>query len=158
MGTHALSQLLRRKQPVGFHHGALAMDPPGLNRVEPGTFSGQVARQGMDALRLRFHLGVALANPGADHLAEMPGGIIPNEQPGGFFQRPGAALLAKIVRAAVQQLFEPFGSFLREGGAQSMGTRRSFLQDMQCRGVELVDHVAHSLVVAAQLAGAVRLR
>ena len=70
----------------------------------------------------------------------------------GQFQRPGAALLAKIVRAAVQQVFEPFGSFLREGGAQSMGTRRSFLQDMQSRGVELMDHVAHALVVAAQLA------
>jgi hypothetical protein len=74
MGAHTLRQLLRRKQPVGFHHSALAMHPPGLNRVEPGTFGRQVARQDTDALRLRFHLGVMLADPSAHELADMKGG------------------------------------------------------------------------------------
>ncbi len=82
MGIHALSQLLSRKQPVWFHHGALAMDPLGHNQVEPGTFAGQEARQDAHALALSFHLGVMLADPSAHELADMPGGIIPNEQPG----------------------------------------------------------------------------
>ncbi len=84
MGTHALSQKLRGKQPVGFHHGALAMDPLGFNRVEPGTFGGQKARKDADALALSFHPRVMFADPGADELAHMPGGIVPNEQPGPF--------------------------------------------------------------------------
>src|SRR2546423_13627360 len=84
MGTHALSQLWSRKQTIGFNHGALAMNPLGLNWVEPGTFGGQEARQDADALALRFHLGVVLADPGAHELAHMPRGIVPNEQPGGL--------------------------------------------------------------------------
>ena len=54
MGTNTLGQLLSGKQPVGFHHGTLAMNPPGFNRVEPGTFGRQVARQDANALALRF--------------------------------------------------------------------------------------------------------
>src|SRR5258708_18724809 len=84
MGTHALSQLLCRKQPVRFHHGALAMHPPGLNRVEPGTFGWQKAGQDTDALALSFHLDIVGADPGSHELAHMPGGVVPNEQPGCF--------------------------------------------------------------------------
>src|SRR6266849_8522745 len=84
MGTHTLSQLLRRKQSIGFHHGALAMHPLGLNGVEPGTFGGQKARQDTDALALSFHLGIVGADPCAHELAHMPGGVVPNEQPGCF--------------------------------------------------------------------------
>ena len=69
MGTNALRQLLSRKQPVGFNNGALAMHPLGFNRVEPGTFGGQKARQDADALALSFHLGVVLADPGTDEFA-----------------------------------------------------------------------------------------
>src|SRR5436305_1579598 len=82
MGTHALSQLLSRKQAVGFHHSALAMHPLGLNRVEPGTFGRQKAWRDAHALTLSFDLGVMCANPGAHHLAHMPGSVVPNEQPG----------------------------------------------------------------------------
>src|SRR5256884_8476711 len=91
MGTNALSQLLSGKQPVGFNHGALAMDPLGLNRVEPGTSGGQKTRQDADALALSFHLGVVFTYPTADEFAHMPGGIVPNEQPGRF--PPGLQLL-----------------------------------------------------------------
>ena len=77
MSTHALSQLLRRKQPVGFHHGTLAMHPLGLNRVEPRTFAGQVARQDAHAPALSFHLGIVGTDPGAHELAHMKGGHYP---------------------------------------------------------------------------------
>ncbi len=71
---------------------------------------------------------------------------------GSQFQGPGAALLAKIARAAMQQVFEALGSVFREGRAQPMGTRRAFVQHRKPRRIEAVDHVAHGLVVAAQLA------
>ncbi len=83
MGTNALSQLLSRKQFVGCNHGALAMDPLGLNWVEPGLLVGK-KHAGTDALALCFDLGVVLAEPSANDLAHMPGSIIPNEQPGRF--------------------------------------------------------------------------
>jgi len=51
----------------------------------------------------------------------------------------------------MQQVFELFGFFLREGGGQPMRARRALLQDGQARGIETMDHVAHRLVVAAQL-------
>ena len=70
---------------------------------------------------------------------------------GSQFQGPGAAIFAEIVRAAVQQLFQLLGSFFRERGAQSMGARRPFVQHGEALGIETVEHVAHSLVVAAQL-------
>src|SRR5881392_2085371 len=84
MGTNALSQKLGRKQPIGFDHGSLAMNPFWLNRVEPGTLRRQTKRQDADALALGFHLGVVFAYPGANDLAHMPGGVVPNEQPGRF--------------------------------------------------------------------------
>jgi len=41
---------------------------------------------------------------------------------GGQFQGPGAALLAEIAWAAMQQVFEALGSLFREGRTQPMGT------------------------------------
>src|SRR5260370_32109887 len=82
--TNAFSQKVRGKQPVGFHHSVLAMDPIGFNRVEPGTFGRQETRQDADAFALSFDLGVVCADPSAHELAHMPGGVVPNEQPGRF--------------------------------------------------------------------------
>src|SRR5260370_16973415 len=84
MSTNAFSQKLRGKQPIGFHHSAIAMDPLGFNRVEPGTFGGQETRQDADAFAFSFDLGVVCADPSAHELAHMPGGVVPNEQPGPF--------------------------------------------------------------------------
>ncbi len=41
VGPDPLSQLLRRKQTIGFDYGALAMHPLGFNGVEPGALGGQ---------------------------------------------------------------------------------------------------------------------
>ena len=84
MGTHTLGQLLSGKQPVGFHHGALAMHPLGFNGVEPGTFGGQKEGQNAYAFAPLLNLIVVLANPGTHYLAHMKGGVIPDEQPGGL--------------------------------------------------------------------------
>jgi hypothetical protein len=77
MGTDALGQLVSRKQPIGFNHSALAMDPLGAGRVKPGTDGRQKAGQDAHALALCFHLSVVLANPGAHELAHMEGGHCP---------------------------------------------------------------------------------
>src|SRR5436305_6031084 len=98
MGTHALSQKLRRKQPVGFNYGSLAMDPLRLNGIEPGTFGRQKAGQDADTLALSFHLGIVLAYPSAHQLAHMPGSIVPNEQRGSL------PLLCQALTAPVEKL------------------------------------------------------
>jgi hypothetical protein len=53
----------------------------------------------------------------------------------------------------MQEVFQAHQPVLREAGVEPMGPRGAFLQHGQTRGVELVDHVAYGLVVAAQLAG-----
>src|SRR5260221_3765805 len=52
----------------------------------------------------------------------------------------------------MQELFEALQPVLREAGMEPMGTRGAFVQHREPHCVELVDHIAHSLVVAAQLA------
>src|SRR6266481_1216239 len=43
MGTHALSQLLSRKQPVGFHHGLLVGKKQGRMRTPlPSAFTREL--------------------------------------------------------------------------------------------------------------------
>ncbi|SRR5579885_402229 len=98
VGTDPLSQLLRRKQAVGFDHGALAMDPLGFNRIEPGALGGQKQGQNAYAFACGFHLLVVVPNPGTHDLAVMPGGIIPDQQPSPF------ALGLQLVTAPVQKL------------------------------------------------------
>ena len=68
-------------------------------------------------------------------------------------QGPEPAVFAKVARTAMQQLFEAHQPVLREAGMQPMGARGAFLQHREPRGIEFVDHIAHGLVVAAQLAG-----
>jgi len=67
-------------------------------------------------------------------------------------QGPQPALFAKIARTAMQEVFEALQPVLREAGMEPMGTRGAFVQHRQTRSVELVDHIVHGLVVAAQLA------
>ena len=66
-------------------------------------------------------------------------------------QGPHTALFAKVARTAMQEVFQAHQPVLREAGMQPMGARGAFLQHRQPRRIELVDHIAHRLVVAAQL-------
>jgi len=52
----------------------------------------------------------------------------------------------------VQQSWHLLRRFLGEGRAQAVGTGGAFLEDGQAGRVELVDDIAHRLVVAAELA------
>lgn len=98
IGTDTLSQLLCREQRIRFNHGAFAVDPLGLNRVEPGAFCRQKERQDAYACVFLFDLRVVCTNPGAHLLAVMPGSIIPDQEPGGF------PLLLQLGTTPVQKL------------------------------------------------------
>src|SRR5690242_491372 len=82
--TDPFSQLRGRKQAPRFNHGSLPMDPFRLNRIEPGTLSGQTERQDTHAFACLFDLLVVFSDPTSHDCADMPGGIIPDQQPGSF--------------------------------------------------------------------------
>jgi len=84
VGTDPLGQLLGGEQAVGFDHSALAMHPLGFNRIEPRTLCRLKQGQNAHTFTRGFDLLVVLADPVAHELAAMPGGVIPDEQPGAF--------------------------------------------------------------------------
>src|SRR5712691_6107875 len=79
--TDPLGELTSRKQAVAFGDIALAMDPFGLNRVQPGALSGEKEGQNAHALARLLHVLVVLAYPGAHHLRDVPARVIPDQQP-----------------------------------------------------------------------------
>src|SRR6266496_2907339 len=78
----AVGQLLDREQAVGFDDAAFAVDPGGLNGVEPGTLDGQVVGDDADALALLLDLAVVVADPVAYQVADVPGRIVPDQEEG----------------------------------------------------------------------------
>lgn len=82
--TDALSQLGGRKQTSRFNDGTCAMNPRGLNGVKPGTSGRQTTRQKTHALACRLDLLVVCSDPGTHDVAEMPGGLLPEQLPGCF--------------------------------------------------------------------------
>ena len=55
------------------------MNPLGFNRVEPGTFGGQQARQDAHTLAGLFDRLIVAAHPSANHLTLVPRGVIPDQ-------------------------------------------------------------------------------
>src|SRR5215472_1585813 len=87
MSTNAFSQLLSREHSIRFHYGLLRMDPLRFNWVEPGALCGEQERQNTDPLVRLLDLLIVPTNPLAHHLADMPGGIVPDQQPMPFSLR-----------------------------------------------------------------------
>ena len=81
MSTNAFSQLLGREHPIRLHYGLLRMDPLRFNGIEPGALCGEQERQDTYALARPLDLLIVLANPLPHHLADMPGGVVPDQQP-----------------------------------------------------------------------------
>ena len=84
MSTNAQDQLVGGQQAVRFHNSLLGMNPPGLDRIEPGTFSRQKKGQNAYPFALLLDLAVVLSDPGPHQFAVMPGSIIPDQQPRGL--------------------------------------------------------------------------
>jgi hypothetical protein len=78
--TDTRFQFCRAEEAIGFRDGSFAMDPLGLNWVQPWAFHRQPVGDKPHAALTRFHLLIVEANPRADSLTCVPRGVIPDEQ------------------------------------------------------------------------------
>ena len=98
VGTDPLSKLLSRQQAIVLDHLALGMHPFGFDGIEPGALGGQQERQNPHAVAGQLDLLIVLADPGANRLTLMPGGMIPDQKP------VRLALLLQALTTPVQEL------------------------------------------------------
>src|SRR5215207_5958921 len=79
----ALGNLVSAKQPLGFHHFALAMHPLGLYGVKPRAFGGQKAAYDPHPFYdlALFYLPVVFLDPGSEFFAYVPGSVVPDQNP-----------------------------------------------------------------------------
>lgn len=75
----SLPGLLGGQFPLRLHDGTLAVDPAGLDRIEPRALGGQVTGQNPYP-PLSFGCSVVLLEPSLDPLADMPGCVIPHQK------------------------------------------------------------------------------
>src|SRR4030095_7712902 len=75
----ASGELVGRQEAVGFDNAALAVDPGGLNGVEPGALTGQVAGDDADTGASPLDPAIVVADPAADEVADVPGGVVPDQ-------------------------------------------------------------------------------
>lgn len=125
VSTNSLSKLMSGKQSISFDHVALAVDPFGLNRVQPGTFRREKERQDAHAFALLLDLLVVLPNPGANLFTVMPGSIIPDQEPDGF------ALLSQLLAAPIEKL----GGDVTHGASGNKTQRHLFAHRMRSRSL-----------------------
>jgi hypothetical protein len=78
--AHPLGQPMSSEQPAGFHYPAFAMDPLGLNRVEPRALLGQQAAYDPHTSAAFFHLPVVRSNPPTHLFALMPACVVPDQK------------------------------------------------------------------------------
>ena len=76
----AVDQLIGGEQAGGLDDAALAVSPLGLDGVQPGALDRQVAIDDADATPAPFDAAIVGADPGADRPADVPGGIVPDQQ------------------------------------------------------------------------------
>src|SRR5215831_16312894 len=77
----AVGDLLGVEQAGWLENGTLGVHPLGLNRVEPRALDRQIAGEDAHAVAALLHLLVVGADPGADALAHMPRGVVPDQDP-----------------------------------------------------------------------------
>jgi hypothetical protein len=69
--------------PIRFRNRALAMDPFGLDPIEPGALNRQGTHHHATATGL-LDVPVVRFEPGPHGLADVPRGVVPDQQQGGF--------------------------------------------------------------------------
>ena len=80
VGINTCFEFVRTQQPVRFRHRPLAMDPFGLNRVEPRAFAGQLADHEPHPDCAPFDLLIVLAEPAPHGVTAVPGSIVSDQQ------------------------------------------------------------------------------
>ena len=76
-------QFCHTQLPIRFRNRALAMDPFGLDPIEPGALNRQGTHHQATAAGL-LDVPVVRLEPGPHGLADVPRGIVPDQQQGGF--------------------------------------------------------------------------
>src|SRR5262245_62262460 len=82
VGADAVDELLGGEEPGGLDHGALAVDPLGLYSVRPRALRGQPAGDDAHARAGALDLAVVGADPRPHLRADVPGGVVPDEEQG----------------------------------------------------------------------------
>ncbi len=85
-GTDAFSEFVSGKQSGWLDHAPFPMHPVRFNRVQPRAFNGQSATDASHAT-VPLHPLVMVLNPRPHLMADMPRGVVPNQQPRRFAQR-----------------------------------------------------------------------
>src|SRR5438445_10317448 len=80
----ALDELVSRQQTGGLDHPPLAVDPLGLDGVQPGTLDRQVTRDDPHAVAGQLDLAVVGPDPGPDFATDILGRVVPDQQYGGL--------------------------------------------------------------------------
>src|ERR671931_1623639 len=80
IGTDTIHDLLRTEQPVRFDDRPFPMDPFGLNGIQPGAFTWQPAGQDADPAPGLFDMVIMLPQPGTYLVADVPRGVVPDQQ------------------------------------------------------------------------------
>src|SRR5688500_6865651 len=70
------------EQAIGFDDAAFAVNPGGLDGVEPGALGWEEAGDDADAASLLLDLPVVVPDPVADLMAGVPGGVVPDQEQG----------------------------------------------------------------------------
>ncbi len=83
IGAHTSFQFLSTQDAVSFGNIAFAVNPLWFNRVEPGTFRGQEARENAYTQACLLDRLVMVAEPSSNDLAFVPGGVIPDQYKSG---------------------------------------------------------------------------
>src|SRR5512133_369199 len=96
--TNALFHLPRGKRPIWFSDPALAMHPFGLNRIQPRAFNGQGANKDAYSLSGFPHLAIVCLDPLTHRPADMPTGVVPNQD------QHALPLRLQLAAAPVQKL------------------------------------------------------
>lgn len=78
--TDSLSQLTGAEQPIGLSYPSLTMYPLGFYGVEPGTSAGERTLHNAHPLSVLFDPLVMFCYPLSYLSADMPGGVVPDQQ------------------------------------------------------------------------------
>src|SRR5215211_4477300 len=79
-GADAVDEVCGGEEASRLDDAALGMEPDGLDGIEPWALDRQVAVDDADSGARPLDLLVVSVDPGPDLSADMPGGIVPDQQ------------------------------------------------------------------------------
>ena len=79
-GADAVDEVSCGEESSRLDDAALGVEPDRLDGIEPGALDRQVAVDNADANCRLLDLAIVRADPGTDLGADVPGGIVPDQQ------------------------------------------------------------------------------